>query len=150
MIVSIDSYVSYKDCVDYYLPYLIESGTSDLVEASGGIESDSPTNERIGSVLRSVKELHLPRYSYREHFQIEARFVEDGQIKNAPEGTTWIGVLYLGELGETCQGEPDKYGEDVVEPTWGSLVFYTVEHVYSAGSLASGDLPKLVVFWGDL
>ena len=148
MIVNLDSYIAYRDCTEHFLPFLKINGTDGLIEASGGTESEAPMEERIGAVVRSVKELHIPRYSRSEHYQIATRFVEDGDIGDIPEGTSWVGILYFGELGETCQGAADVFGEDEYSPTWGSLVFFTVDHIHAAGKLSEGAMPKLVAFWG--
>lgn len=145
----LDSYISYKDCVDYFLPHLEEKGSDGLIEASGGTEQDAPMDERVGAVVRSVRELHLPRYSYKEHFQLFTKFVKDNNIPEAPEGTTWIGVFYFGELDETCKGDPDKYDGQEFYPKWGDMVFFTPDCNYEPGTLTEGELPKLVAFWGD-
>lgn len=149
MLKVLDSYTSYMDC-QLFLPYLEEHGTSALIEASGGTERDAPMGERIGAVVRSVKELHLPRYSYGGHVQISTEFVDNGDIPAAPEGTTWIGIFYFGELGETCQGETDSCNNESWAPGWGDMVFFRSDYTYTPGNLTEGKLPKLVAFWGDL
>jgi len=148
MIVNLDSYISYMDCTEHFLPFLKGNGADNLIEASGGTEADAPMDERIGSVVRSIRELHLPRYSKSEHHQISVKFVEDGDIGEIPESASWIGIFYFGELGETCEGDKDLFDGDEYSPTWGSVMFLTADHSYSAGKLSSGTLPKLVAFWG--
>ena len=117
-------YLSYQDC-QAFLPYLEASGGTELVEASGGTDQSAPMTERVGAVVNSVKELHASRFAgelNESNNLIEQRLsllgteFSGGEVPEAPEGTTWVGVFYLSALGDEYQGEPDVYGEKTVSP----------------------------------
>lgn len=148
----ISSYISYKDC-EVWLPFLKETGGTDLVEASGGTEGDAPLEEKVGSIVRTVKDLHVPRFMkdpYEKTLQLLKTQYSEGEVPETPKGTEWSCVFYLGKLGDTYQGEKDKVGEKEISPEYGDVIFFNSEEKYESGFITEGVSGRLYAFWSEV
>lgn len=145
----ISSYISYKDC-EVWTPFLEETGGTDLVEASGGTEGNAPLEEKVGAIVRTVKELHVPRFMKDPSVPLEVIKTEfSSDVPATPEGTDWSCVIYLGKLGETYQGEKDKFGDKEISPEYGDVVFYSSDEKYVPGFVSEGNNKRLYAFWAE-
>lgn len=146
----ISSYVSYKDC-ELWTPFLEETGGTDLVEASGGTEGNAPLEEKIGAIVRTVKDLHVPRFMEDPRVPLKVLKTEfsSGKVPETPEGTDWACVFYLSKLGDTYQGEKDKIGDKEISPEYGDVVFYSSDEKYVPGFVSEGDNKRLYAFWAE-
>tara|TARA_B110000503_G_scaffold82258_1_gene125564 strand:- start:2983 stop:3450 length:468 start_codon:yes stop_codon:yes gene_type:complete len=145
----IPGYMSYQDCTTF-LAYLKTFGADGLVEAHGGTDQSAPMNERIGAVVRSVKELHASRYAgtvsggnmYEQKLaQIKVEFSET-DAPTVPEESTWACVFYLQD-----QATSDMYGEKEISPKCGDIVIFSTKEQYAPGKLSEEVCPKLYSFW---
>jgi hypothetical protein len=154
----IPGYISYFDC-QTFLSYLKEFGAGEVVEAHGGTDFRAPTQERIGAVVRSVKDFHASRYAgeyFEEHgryieqklSQIEVVFTSNGNLE-IPADATWGCAFYFSQLGDDYQGDPDVFGTLEVTPKWGDIVIFSTKEAHIVGKISGGASPRLYAFWKE-
>lgn len=146
----ISSYISYKDC-EVWTPFLEKTGGTDLVEASGGTEGNAPLEEKVGAIVRTIKDLHVPRFMKNPATPLKVLKTQysTGEVPETPEGTDWACVFYLSKLGESYRGEKDKFGDKEISPEYGDVVFYSSDEKYVPGFVIEGDNKRLYAFWAE-
>lgn len=144
----ISGYFSYKDC-QLWIPHLQETKGEDVVEASGGTKKDAPEGQRIGAVTATLKEHHISRYmtpSSDKLTYLSTTYSSD-KVPSFPEDAHWMGVFYLGRLGESYQGDKDTFADQEVSPDYGDVVFISKEETYAPGNVTEGENHRFYVFW---
>lgn len=146
----LDNYIS-RSQVREYLQYILDSGTSDIVESPDGVHFVEPVNIRLGSTINSVKLFHLHRQTnFSGQATQGAVYLSSNDTKpEMPTESVGIGIFYMSKFGRDYSGDLDRIGSyeyvgdigDVVclDPTdWENL---------SLGKTSTGINYRLFVFW---
>lgn len=151
----IPGYISYMDCQSW-LAYFKETGGAGIKEKSAGFQGDVPMEERVGGILGTVSNLHISRFTGKpmsadtsEMLELLGTAYSEEEVPDAPIGTDWTCIFYLGKLDDTYQGEPDRVGDKEISPEFGDIVFFDLTENYVPGPVSEGINPRWYAFWAQ-
>ena len=147
----LQSYLS-RSQVREYLAYILDNGTSEIVQSPDGVHTNESLNIRIGSTVNSIKEYHLGRYLGERTAglsQGKITLVADDVKPPLEPGTVAVGVIYLSRHGKEYSGDKDnliesEHNGDIGDVAWTSAANWETS---SFGATSEGVNYRLVVFW---
>ena len=149
----LQSYLS-RSQVREYLAYMLDNGTSQIVQSPDNVHTNESLNIRIGSTVNSVKEYHVSRYlGQRTTGLSQGRIVlvADDVKPELEPGTSVVGVIYLSKYSKEYSGAKDnliesEHNGDIGDVAWTSAANWGSS---SFGATSEGTNYRLVVFWKD-